>query len=130
MTARLSDPDGDPLTWRWFLNGQHLEAHDQAVEMELPGLPAGPYVLKLSVRDARGKLAMVEQEIAVEDVESASGDLPATAQAAYEYSLECHERLKAAMADDPRGVSADAQAARRKYDEALRHYQGVLQAGP
>ncbi len=130
VMATLSDPDGDRLTWRWHLNGQHLEPQDQAAEWELPGLAAGSHLLKLSVRDSRGQLTLVEQEIVVEGEVPESPGLPPTPQAAYDYSLECHERLKAVLAEDPRGVSEAAQAARRNYDEALRHYQRVLQSAP
>ncbi len=51
VKALASDPDGDPLTFTWFVNGVQKSSHDKSLFLD--GLAAGKYIVEITVSDGR-----------------------------------------------------------------------------
>jgi len=51
VTASASDPDGDPLTFTWFVNGVQKSSHDKSLVFD--GLSAGKYIVEVIVSDGQ-----------------------------------------------------------------------------
>ncbi len=68
MAARSTDPDGDPLQYRWLLpaSGGTLDSEtNQSVKWTLPGTP-GTYVISVVVFDGKGGYARAELPLRVD----------------------------------------------------------------
>lgn len=53
-TARASDPDNDPLTYSWELDGRPYRGSGSSVSIDTTGLAAGVHSVKVTVSDDRG----------------------------------------------------------------------------
>jgi hypothetical protein len=51
VAASASDPDGDPLTFTWFVNGVQKSSHDKSLFFD--GLAAGKYIVEVIVSDGQ-----------------------------------------------------------------------------
>ncbi len=65
FTATASDPDNDPLTYEWFLNGDQQSADSSSVLWQDPS--EGQYTLRVLVSDGKGGTA--EDSVAFEVTE-------------------------------------------------------------
>ncbi len=72
--ANASDPDGDPLTYRWFLNGDESTVNDRSVVWEQPR--AGNHTIRVLVSDGRGGTAERTRSFTVTDGRQSSPEPP------------------------------------------------------
>jgi uncharacterized protein YfaS (alpha-2-macroglobulin family) len=56
-TANASDPDGDPLTYAWELDGNRIRGNSSTNTIDTSGLAGGPHTVKVTVTDDRGASA-------------------------------------------------------------------------
>ena len=54
LVSRSSDPDGDPLQVRWFVDDNHVRILDGQTDWEWNDARAGAHTVTLEVTDGRG----------------------------------------------------------------------------
>lgn len=52
--ARTNDPDGDPISYSWWLDGQVLRGRTSVVRVNTARMPPGRHVITATARDDRG----------------------------------------------------------------------------
>jgi hypothetical protein len=57
VTAKASDPDGDPLSYTWRANAGQVTGNGAAVDFDTSGLAPGNYTVTVRVDDGRGGAA-------------------------------------------------------------------------
>lgn len=53
-TVRASDPDGDPLTYEWSIDGRRLSGTGQQLDIDTNGLTGGSHTIVVKVSDNKG----------------------------------------------------------------------------
>ncbi len=64
-TATASDPDGDPLTYRWQLDGNRISGTSSTNTIDTSGLAGGPHTVTVTVTDDRGASASDSKSFSV-----------------------------------------------------------------
>jgi hypothetical protein len=65
VTAKASDPDGDPLSYTWRANGGQVMGTGSAVDFDSSSLAPGNYTVTVRVDDGRGGAADAMAAVAV-----------------------------------------------------------------
>ncbi|MDA2935502.1 PKD domain-containing protein, partial [Acidobacteria bacterium AH-259-D05] len=65
--AQASDPDGDPLSYSWTLDGQRRSDTSSRIQIDTSGLAGGRHSVAVTVRDDRDGTASATQTLAVRE---------------------------------------------------------------
>ena len=66
-TARASDPDGDPLTYSWTVDGRNNPGTSSQVQINTSGMSGGRHSIAVTVRDDRNGSGNATQLVSVQE---------------------------------------------------------------
>jgi outer membrane protein OmpA-like peptidoglycan-associated protein len=66
-TAQASDPDGDPITYSWTVNGQSRPETGSQLQINTSGMAGGSHTVAVTVRDDRDGVADATQSFSLRE---------------------------------------------------------------
>jgi outer membrane protein OmpA-like peptidoglycan-associated protein len=129
-TAQATDPDGDPLTYSWTVDGQSRPETGTQLQLNTSGMAGGPHTVTVTVRDDRDGVATATQSFSLREriiiqINRIQPDNVAKARLD-EIALKMQQdpRLRATVTGytDDRGSVAAGQRTAQQRADAVRNY--------